>query len=151
MLAEGIAKSLKDLAESIEPVQKVQRIRQMDMVYTNVDFSDPMSVAGFLSKSKMTHSGLHIINEGALLEVITEIRAKLAEDVLYVSGITQDGTKSFKLLLRGSQILAVEYRDSKGVETVKVDSDFQVRRALELISNVSGPYMINVWVPVGGV
>ncbi|ASA77442.1 hypothetical protein [Thermococcus sp. 5-4] len=148
MLTEGIAKALKDLAESMH--SSVPATPTVETAL-NVDFSDPMSVASFLAKAKMVHSGLHIIGEGKLLEVVMELRGNLRDDVLYVSGITQDGTKSFKLLLRRSQILAVEYRDSDGTRTVKVDTEPRTREALELVSKVEGAYMINVWVPVGGV
>ncbi|NJE00827.1 hypothetical protein [Thermococcus sp. JdF3] len=148
LLAEGVAKALKDLSESTRPPAPAAPAAETVL---DVDFSDPMSVANFLAKAKMVHSGLHIVGQGKLLDVIMELRGNLQDEVLYVSGITQDGTKSFKLLLRRSQILAVEYRDSEGITVVKADSESETRKALELVSKVEGAYMVNVWVPVGGV
>ncbi|QDA31448.1 hypothetical protein FH039_07355 [Thermococcus indicus] len=146
-LVEGIAESLKKLAESGEHPAK-QNVPAREI---NLDFSDPMSVASFLAKARMVHTGLHLVAPGELLNVIMDIRKNIPEDVLYVSGITQDGVKGFKLLLRRSQILAVEYRDGEGVKTLKVRDETAAREALELVSKVSGAYMVNVWVPVGGV
>ncbi|WP_297069176.1 hypothetical protein [Thermococcus sp.] len=148
ILAEGISKALKDLAESMRPpAVDVPTVEAA----LSVDFSDPMSVASFLAKAKMVHSGLHIIGAGKLLELVMELRGNIRDEVLYVSGITQDGTKSFKLLLRRTQLLAVEYRDSEGTKTVKADTESRMKEALELVSRVEGTYMVNVWVPVGGV
>ncbi|WP_457751192.1 hypothetical protein [Thermococcus sp.] len=149
ILVNGIASSLKELSENITPA--VVPASSTTKVVDAVDFADPMSVASFLAKSKMVHSGLHVIQKGSLLNVILELRGKLQDEVLYVSGVTQDGMSSFKLLLRGSQILAIEYRDKNGPRIVKVENEETARRALELVSGVEGAYMINVWVPVGGV
>jgi hypothetical protein len=148
VLVREIAKSLKNLSESIQGAPT--RSEAMADVTAQVDFSDPMSVATFLSKSKMVHSGLHIVQRGGLLDVITEIRGRLSDSVLYVSGVTQDGSRSFKLLLRGSQVLAVEYRDQNGSRVVKVEDENTAREALEIVSGIEGAYMVNVWVPVGG-
>ncbi|NJE03374.1 hypothetical protein [Thermococcus sp. MV11] len=147
ILTKGIARSLKELAENLGPIPSPSA---SSSIVDGVDFSDPMSVATFLSKSKMVHSGLHIVQKGGLLNVITEIRDRLSDSVLYVSGVTQDGSRSFKLLLRGSQVLAVEYRDQNGSRVVKVEDENTAREALEIVSGIEGAYMVNVWVPVGG-
>jgi|GEM_PF-5928204 len=149
ILVEGIARSLKELSENAAPT--VAPVPSAAGIVDAVDFSDPMSVASFLAKAKMVHSGLHVIQKGTLLDVILELRGKIRDEVLYVSGVTQDGMSSFKLLMRGSQILAMEYRDRNGPRIVKVENEENAREALELVSGVEGAYMINVWVPVGGV
>lgn len=146
VLVNGIAKSLEKLAENPIAVGL-----QQQKVAFNLDFSDPMSVARFLAKSKMAYSGLHIVQKGRLLDVVGELRQKIVQRMIYISGITSDGLKAFKLLIEGSQILALEYRDSEGVRTVKVKDDTSARNALEIISGIEGVYMLNVWVPLGGV
>ncbi|MBP1910921.1 hypothetical protein [Thermococcus stetteri] len=152
-MVEGIARTLKELAESVTSAAKVPEptpsLRKE--LALKVDFSDPMSVATFLSKSRMAHSGLHVISPGELANLLGELRSKLNSSVLYVSGITQDGTSSFKVLLDGSQILAIEYRGNEGVEVIKVTDEASAKKALNVISKISGAYMVNVWVPVGGV
>ncbi|WP_258084461.1 hypothetical protein [Thermococcus thermotolerans] len=148
VLVSGIARSLKELAENLDTVPPLSASAG---IVDNVDFSDPMSVVSFLSKSKMVHSGLHIIQKGGLFDVIMEMRGKLSYSTLYVSGITQDGMKAFKLLIKGSQVLAVEYRNQNGTQVVKVEDDETARKALEIVSGIEGAYMVNVWVPVGGV
>jgi len=147
VLTNGIAESLKELAESFG-VHHISEKTEEAIV--EVDFSDPMSVANFLAKAKMVHSGLHVIGEGSLFDVLHELMEKAGSEVLYVSGITSDGSKGFKVLVRGSQVLAVEVRAS-GVRTVKVTDEASAREAIELLSKVSGAYMLNAWVPAGGV
>ncbi|WP_456421693.1 hypothetical protein [Thermococcus sp.] len=146
-LTRGIAESLRDLAES----SKVELSAKTEEAIGDVDFSDPVSVANFLAKAKMVHNGLHLIQEGKFFDVLHEIMEKAGSDVIYVSGITSDGTKGFKVLLRGTQVLAVEIRSGTSVETVKVTDEMTAQRALHLLSNVSGAYMLNAWVPAGGV
>ncbi|NJE10239.1 hypothetical protein [Thermococcus sp. MAR1] len=150
LLVEGIAKGLRELAEG-EALKPTAESLETQKLIEIVDFSDPMSVANFLSKSKMVYTGLHIIERGKFLEVVGDLRKDIGETVLYVSGVTQDGLRSFKILLAGTQVRAVEYRDEKGVLTIKVKDEDSARSALELISRIEGPHMINVWVPVGGV
>jgi len=145
---DKIGEVLKELSENRPPeILSTSSSKIVD----EVDFSDPMSVANFLSKSKMAHSGLHIIPQGGLLETIAELRKNIGERVIYVSGITSDGSKAFKLLMEGTQILAIEYRDGGDTKVVKVDSEESAREALELASKADGTYTINVWVPIGGV
>jgi len=55
------------------------------------------------------------------------------------------------VLVRGSQVLAVELRNGSDVRTSKVEGEDGVREAVELLSKVSGAYMVNAWVPAGGV
>jgi hypothetical protein len=152
-MVDGIAKTLRELAESVTSAAKVPEPTPSSRkeLALKVDFSDPMSVATFLSKSRMAHSGLHVVNPGELMELLGELRSKLNSSVLYVSGITQDGTSSFKVLLDGSQILALEFRGTAGVEVIKVTDEASAKKALDVISKISGAYMVNVWVPVGGV
>ncbi|WP_457742510.1 hypothetical protein [Thermococcus sp.] len=147
ILTNGIAKSLKELAESFGVHHLSEKTEE---AIVEVDFSDPMSVANFLAKAKMVHSGLHVIGEGKLFDVLHELMEKAGSEVLYVSGITSDGAKGFKVLVRGSQILAVEIRD-EGIQTIKVIDEMSAREAIELLSKVSGAYMLNAWVPAGGV
>ena len=99
---DRVGKSLKELAEAkgLEvPAAKASEVA------LQVDFSDPMSVASFLSKSQMVHSGVHVIGEGGLLGLVGELRESIANRVLYISGVTSDGMKSFKVLVEGSRIL----------------------------------------------
>ncbi len=147
-LVDGIGRGLKELAESTAPAHP--EVNKQKKTVLSVDFSDPMSVAGFLAKSKMVHSGIHMVDENGLFNVVREIKGKIGSEILYVSGITQDGRKSFKLLLQGSQVLAVEYRDESGVRTIKVETDETAEKAMDILSAIDGPYTINVWVPVGG-
>ncbi|ALM74831.1 hypothetical protein [Thermococcus barophilus] len=148
LLAEGIAKSLKELAESYSlPKLAIKSSEAL----IHVDFSDPMSVAKFLAKAKMVHSGLHLIENGKFFYVIAELKEDARSEVIYISGITPDGSKSFKVFLRRSQILAVEHREKGTLKTVKVKDEKTAKSALDLLSRISGTYMINVWVPVGGV
>jgi len=143
-----VGKSLKELAEAkgLEvPGAKASEVT------LQMDFSDPMSVASFLSKSQMVHSGVHVIGDGGLLGLVGELRESIANRVLYISGVTSDGMKSFKVLVEGSRILAIEARDSGTIEALKVENDEDARKAMELASSVRGAYMVNVWVPVGGV
>ncbi len=148
VLLKGIGNGLKSLSEAPKqaPVPAIS-----SHVADEVDFADPMSVANFLVKSRMVHSGLHVVQKGGLLNLVLELRENLKDDVLYVSGITQDGSKSFKLLLRKSQILALEYRSDNEIKVVKVEDDASARQALEFVSRIEGAYMVNAWVPVGGV
>ncbi|GAB6135462.1 hypothetical protein [Thermococcus prieurii] len=148
ILVEGIARNLKELAEASKPVGVSRRTEE---AVVGVDFSDPMSVANFLAKAKMVHSGLHVIPEGGFFNVLNEILEKAGSEVLYLSGITSDGTSGFKVLVRGSQVLAVELRNGSEVKTLKVEGEDGVREAVELLSKVSGAYMVNAWVPAGGV
>ncbi len=148
ILANGIAKSIEELVNA----QTTQTLSgHTENIIYNVDFSDPMSVAKFLSKAKMMHSGLHIVPQGGLFDVIAELRKSTREDVLYVSGIVQDGSKSFKMLLHGSQIVALEYREGGELKTVKVENEEKAKEVVDIASNIEGAYMINVWVPVGGI
>ncbi|WP_456396930.1 hypothetical protein [Thermococcus sp.] len=147
LLVEGMAKSLKELAESYSP----PKVAKSGEAALQVDFADPMSVANFLAKAKMVHSGLYMVPRQKLLDVVGEFREKVANSIIYVSGITSDGLSSFKLLMNGSQILALEYRGPDGTHIIKVGDETSARKALELLSGIEGVYMINVWVPVGGV
>ncbi len=149
---EKIGLVLKDLAEN-KPIQnQVQpSVDVHGSTVLNVDFSDPMSVANFLSKSRMVHSGLHVIGEKGLFDLIGELRDMIQSKILYVSGITNDGASSFKVLLDGSRILAIEYRTQESVKAVKVEKDEDARMAIEIASEIKGTYMVNVWIPVGGV
>ncbi len=149
---ESIGSVLKELAENRpvqEQIQTYSRARGGTAV--NVDFADPMSVANFLSKSRMTHSGLHILGEEGLLGLASELRATIPDRILYVSGITSDGTSSFKVLLDGSRVLAIEHRTQEGVKAVKVENDEDAKVAFDVAAGIRGAYMVNVWVPVGGV
>lgn len=146
--AEGIGKTLKGLAESYSPPKPVKSSGE---VILQVDFSDPVSVANFLAKAKMVHSGLHMIEGGKFFDVLMELRKTANNDVLYVSGVTSDGARSFKALLQGSRILAIEYREGADGQVVKVEDEETAAEALRLASSIEGVYMINVWVPVGGV
>ncbi len=145
---DKIGRSLKELAEgkSIE----VPAAESGEAAF-QVDFTDPMSVAGFLSKSQMIHSGIHIIGEKGLFGLISELRGNIPNSILYVSGITENGERSFKVLLKESRILAIEVRDGNNVRTIKVENDDDARNALDIASKVGGTYMVNVWVPTGGV
>ncbi|ASJ07320.1 hypothetical protein [Thermococcus pacificus] len=149
---EKIGSVLKEMAEN-RPVQEQVQVPAgtKESIAVNVDFADPMSVASFLSRSRMVQSGLHIIGEKGLFDIISELRATIPDRILYISGITSDGSSSFKVLLDGSRILAIEHRTSEGVEVVKVENDEDARRALEIASGIKGAYMVNVWVPIGGV
>ncbi|EEB74854.1 hypothetical protein [Thermococcus sp. AM4] len=147
LLTEGIAKSLKELAESFG----VHRLSEKtEEAIVEVDFSDPMSVANFLAKAKMFHSGLHVIAEGRIFELLHDLMEKAGSEVLYVSGVTSDGTKGFKVLMRGTQIMAVEVRGGE-VRTIKVVDEKSAREAVSLLSGISGAYMLNAWIPAGGV
>jgi len=148
MLAQGIADNLKELAEASRPTRITEGTERAIL---QVDFSDPMSVANFLAKAKMVHSGLYMIERGALPDMLAELKFRAGSEVLYVSGVTSDGSRSFKVLLRGNQVVAVEVRDGARVETVKVEGDTDAERAMELLRSVEGSYMLNVWVPAGGV
>ena len=148
ILVEGITRNLKELAEASKPIEVGKKTEKAIL---EVDFSDPMSVANFLAKAKMVHSGLHVIPEGSFFNVLNEILEKAGSEVLYLSGITSDGTSGFKVLARGSQVLAVELRNGSDVKTLKVEGEEGVREAVELLSKVSGAYMVNAWVPAGGV
>ena len=147
LLAQGIAQSLKELAELAGP--KTFSVKTEE-VMEEVDFSDPMSVANFLAKAKMFHSGLHVIAEGRIFELLHDLMEKAGSEVLYVSGVTSDGAKGFKVLMRGTQIMAVEVRGS-GVRTIKVVDEKSAREAVSLLSGISGAYMLNAWIPAGGV
>ncbi len=147
ILANGIAKSLKELAQA----SRVVVGKKTKEAIVSVDFSDPMSVANFLAKAKMFHSGLHVVQEGKLIEIIQDLMGKSGSDVLYVSGITSDGRRSFKVILNGSQIIAVEIRNEGGLKTIKVKNEESAREAMGLLLSVSGAYMLNAWVPAGGV
>ncbi len=149
---ESIGSVLKELAENRPVQEQIQSQRSATgEIAVNMDFSNPMTVAEFLAKSRMVHSGLHIIGEKGLFDLIGELRATINDRPLYISGITNDGTSSFKVLLDGSQILAIEYRGAEGMKTVKVENDDEARKAVDIASEIKGTYMINVWVPVGGV
>ena len=143
-----IGGALKELSESKPAVEEKS---EHPGIAEHVDFSDPMSVANFLAKSRMVHSGLHVINQNGFFDLMSELRATVKESVLYISGITNDGTSSFKVLLNGSRIMAIEYRGKNGVNAVKVEDEEKAKTAVEIASSISGPYMVNVWVPVGGV
>ncbi|WP_297073086.1 hypothetical protein [Thermococcus sp.] len=150
---DRIGKSLKELAEN-RPVSeelKVPAGKEHGFISEHVDFSDPMSVANFLAKSRMVHGGLHIIGKNGFFDLVGELRANVKDKILYISGITNDGTKSFKVLLEGSRILAIEYRDENGPKALKVQNEADARAAVELASLIEGAFMVNVWVPVGGV
>ncbi len=149
---EKVGKAVKELAES-RPIKAPEPTATSsdDGIAAGVDFSNPMSVAEFLSKSQMVHSGLHVISAEGLLGLIGELRGNIRSNVLYISGITNDGTRSFKVLLNGSRVLAIEFRDKNGTEVIKVEDDEDAGKALELTKKVQGAYMVNVWVPVGGV
>jgi len=150
---ERIGKSLKELAEN-RPLSEdlvPPTGGEHGSITEHVNFSDPMSVANFLAKSRMVHSGLHIIGNGGLFDLIGELRSMINERTLYISGITSDGTKAFKVLLEGSRILAIEHRGEEGVRAVKVEGEESAREAVEIASEIKGTYMVNVWVPVGGV
>ncbi len=148
---EKVGKAIKELAES-RPIKAPEPATTPGGgIAAGVDFSNPMSVAEFLSKSQMVHSGLHIVGEEGLLSLISELRSTIKDRILYISGITNDGANSFKVLLEGSRILAIEYRNPKGTSAMKVESDEDAKKAVELASEVRGTYMTNVWVPVGGV
>ncbi|WP_297458049.1 hypothetical protein [Thermococcus sp.] len=149
-LVEGIGKSLRELAESEQGATNDIPQSSGD-VAIHVDFSDPMSVANFLAKSRMVHGGLHVIGNGGLFDLVGELRGTMRDRILYISGVTSDGTSSFKVLLDGSRILAIEYRGPEGVEVIKVEGDEDARKAAEIAAKISGPYMVNVWVPIGGV
>lgn len=148
MLVQGIANNLKELAEASKPSTVSEKTEKAIL---EVDFSDPMSVANFLAKAKMVHSGLYTIQPGGFLDVLGEIVGKVGGNVVYLSGITSDGTSGFKVLVRGSEILAVEVRNGSEVKTIKVRGEDDVREAVELLSKVFGAYMVNAWVPAGGV
>ncbi len=144
-----IGKVLKELAENRPIVEPPAEASQN--IAEKVDFADPMSVANFLSKSRMVHSGLHVIGEEGVLSLVGELRSSIRDRILYISGITSDGSSSFKLLLDGSRILALEYRGTEGIQVIKVQGEEDSRKAVELVAGIKGPYMVNVWVPVGGV
>ncbi len=91
-----------------------------------------------------------MVDKNGLFNVVSEIKGKIGSDILYISGITQDGRKSFKLLLQGSQVLAVEYRDGSGVRTIRVKDREAAENAMNITSTIEGAYTINIWVPVGG-
>ena len=152
IFVEKIGSVLKDLAENKPLQEQIQMpAGPHESIAANVDFSDPMSVANFLSKSRMVHSGLHIIGENGFFDLVSELRTTIPDRILYISGITNDGTSSFKVLLEGSRILAIEHRTQGGVKVVKVENDEDARTAVEIASEIKGTYMVNVWVPVGGV
>ena len=143
---------LKDLSENQKVLEGHQaQVVEHGDILEHVDFSDPMSVANFLAKSRMVHSGLHVIGEKGLFDLIGELRATVKDRILYVSGITNDGTSAFKVLLEGSRILAIEHRTSEGVKVVKVENEEDAREAIDVASKINGAFMVNVWVPVGGV
>ncbi|AEH24241.1 hypothetical protein [Pyrococcus yayanosii] len=146
LLAEGIAKSLKELAKSYSPPEYVTS----SDVILQVDFADPMSVANFLAKAKMIHSGLHMIENRKFFDVLMELKKTVSARIIYISGITPDGNKAFKVLIKDSQILALEHRDGVTAETIKVDDEETARKVFEILSRIEGTYMINIWVPVGG-
>jgi len=139
---------LKELSEN-RPPEEVPT--EHGEIAGHVDFSDPMSVANFLAKSRMVHSGLHIISGGGFFDFIGELRAGVSDSLIYISGITSDGVKAFKILLSGSRIMAIEYRSPEGVQAVKVNGENDARLAGEIASGIEGAFMVNVWVPVGGV
>ena len=141
--------ALKELSES-KPVATETQGKHPEIA-AHVDFSDPMSVANFLAKSRMVHSGLHVVGQNGFFDLVNELRAAVNEGILYISGITNDGTSSFKVLLNGSRIMAIEYRGKDGVKAVKVDDEEGAKAAIEIASSISGAYLVNVWVPVGGV
>lgn len=145
---DRIGNVLKELSENRPPEQVPVEHRE---IAEHVDFSDPMSVANFLAKSRMVHSGLHVVSRGGFFDLIAELRAEVSERVIYISGITGDGLKAFKVLLSGSRIMAIEYRDPEGVRAVKVNGENDAKLAGEIASRIDGAFTVNVWVPVGGV
>ena len=145
---QRIGNALKELSESRPAVEEKTEHHE---IAEHVDFSDPMSVANFLAKSRMVHSGLHVIGDNGFFDLVSELRATVKENVLYISGITSDGASSFKVLLNGSRIMAIEYRGKDEVKAVKVEDEEGARKAMEIAFGIKGPYMVNVWVPVGGV
>lgn len=109
-------------------------------------------LAGFLSRAKMVYTGLHTIQKGQLFESLMKIISNYREETFYISGINQDGTKSFKVLLDQGRITAIQYRDSTGTESVKVmgNNQDEAIKAFQIAEKIEGVYMINIWVPVGG-
>lgn len=146
-LARGIGETLRVMAESLKDTSIKSPKTTLD-----IDFDDPMSLAGFLSRAKMVYTGLHTIQKGQLFESLMKIISNYREETFYISGINQDGTKSFKVLLDQGRITAIQYRDSTGTESVKVmgNNQDEAIKAFQIAEKIEGVYMINIWVPVGG-
>jgi len=146
-LAKGIAETLKVMAESFRDTSIT-----IPKAIIDIDFDDPMSLAGFLSRAKMVYTGLHTIKKGQLFESLMKIISNYEGEIFYISGVSQDGIKSFKVLLDQGRITAIHYRDGKGSESVKVTGNNQDEaiKAFQIADKIEGVYMINIWVPIGG-